>query len=487
MMIDLPVPQLRSRFELPAYGPVSSVLLCALLTNFLFVSGYDLQRCIELIALTVLAIVSVVRCLQGNRYSLTPVTLALIAGYFALGLVSVFGAQSLHHAFYEWSMFLLLLVLVFSVAGELDNEMRIHALIRWAGIACGLYSLRLLIMYAAALTSGYQMDMHTLAAGFGSARLLNHVQTPLLPLFIFLCLQAPSSGRWRKAWFVLATFWWALLFVCEARSSLLALSVGCAAAFALRRGHARRFMAMMMWTALAGLATYALLFIVLPLLAGLDPIGHPMSVVARTAANPSSNRNILWSHALQLIAAHPWFGIGPLHFAHVVSDLNTGAHPHNWLLQIGAEWGIPALLCALGAVFRGARALVRTGTRIAAQDTTNQQMLAMLLVGCTAILVDGLFSGVFVMPQSQLAIALVLSVACAWVRLLRGTVHQDFAPASILVHVVTAGLIAAASCALLWSVTPDLVRHARGSALTPSELANNPDVHWPRMWQAGFF
>lgn len=477
-----------SRLFLNYRSAVSLALCGALGASFLIASGHDLQRCIELLALSITAIFVLIRLARGNVLVEPNAVTHLLLAFLLLGLLSVAFAHSLRHALYEWSLLLLLMMLVFALAAELRHDaLRLPAFLQLVGVACGLYSLRVLLMYFAALASGFQLTMHDLAVGFSNARFLNHTQTALLPVIVLLCLQAPRKGAWCKAWFALAAFWWALLFVCEARASVVGLVIACIVALGLRRGHAREFILAMLWSAVAGVILYALLFVFLPVLAGLDPVGSPLNVVARTAADPTSARNLLWKLALQLIAAHPWLGVGPLHFAHEGARLYTGAHPHNWLLQIGAEWGMPALLCLLAAIFLGARALVRSGASIAAADLTNQRMLAMLQVACAAIFVDGLLSGVIVMPQSQLAIALVLGVACAWVSLQKGPMAQTPARPSAATRIGIAVLVVAGAGALAWSLAPDLVRHARGDALTPAERAVNPAAHWSRMWEAGYF
>jgi O-antigen ligase len=189
--------------------------------------------------------------------------------------------------------------------------------------------------------------------------------------------------------------------------------------------------------------------------------------------------------ALQLIAAHPWLGVGPQHFAHEGHKLYIGAHPHDWLLQIAVEWGVPALLCLLGAVALGVRGLVRSGKRIAGDDLPRQQILVALLAACTAIFVDGLFSGVLVMPQSQLAIALVIGCAVGWTRSLdTGAAAPKSAPVQ---RYVAAALAAVALCGLVWSVGPGFMQHVRGEALTPVERAINDKGNWPRLWEAGYF
>lgn len=467
---------------------LSLTLVSALLANFLFASLHDKQRCVEILTLCVTAVVVLIRVAKGRGPVLPKPVGMLLLAFVTFGLVSLLTAPSLQHAVNEWSSILLLLVLVFSLAEEMTQVgYCLQTLVHLAGIACGLYSLRVLLMYVMALVSGFQVDMHELAVGFSNARFLNHTQTALLPLIILLCLKAPKQSTWRKTWFALAVFWWALLFVCEARASVVALVAACICAVGLRRSHARPFMLTMLWSALAGLVLYALLFILLPVLVGLQPVGSPLNVVARTAADPTSSRNLLWKLALDLITAHPWLGVGPQHFAHEGARLYTGAHPHNWILQIGAEWGIPALLCLLGAAFLGGRALVRSGAKLVATDVENQHMLVTLQVACAAIFVDGLLSGVIVMPQSQLAIALVLGVACAWVRGQDGALESAHVEPSLVNRIVVISLVVAGSAGLIWSVAPDIVRHAHGEPLTPAELAANPEAHWSRMWEAGYF
>jgi hypothetical protein len=305
-----------------------------------------------------------------------------------------------------------------------------------------------------------------------------------LPLIVLLHLQAPKGSAWRPAWFVLAAFWWAILFVGEARASMLALGAGCAVVLALRRAHARSFLTAMVLSVLAGVIVYVLGFVLLPMLAGLQPFSAVSNAMQRTGADPTSGRTFLWRLALDLIAAHPWLGIGPHHFAHEGARLGFGAHPHNFMFQIAAEWGVPALLCLLGAIGIGLRGLVRSGVRIAPADQRSQQTLAVLLAAGTAILVDGLFSGVLVMPQSQMAIVLYLGCAGGWVK----SLDASAAPrATAPLRRLGAGLAAVALCGLAFAVAPSIARHASHAPLTPAEEAVNRGAHWPRLWEAGYF
>ena len=463
------------------------IVIAAMAASFMWASGHDDQRCIELGLLAVMAAFMMTRSEAADGIAgLNPIARACLAGFFALGAVSVLNADSLTHALYEWSMLLLLLLTAASLAAGLSRagNSGLLLVLQCVGAISALYSLRVLLVYAATLANTNHLDMLDLAIGFSNIRFLNHTQTVLLPFIVLLYLQAPKSSVLRRVWIALAAFWWALLFVSEARSSILALGAGCAVAFAIRRFQASSFLKAMALAALAGGIVYLLGFILLPMLVGLRPFDAAANVLQRTAADPTSGRTLLWHLACQLMAAHPWLGIGPQHFAHYGATLGIGAHPHNFIMQIGVEWGIPALSCLLGAIGIGVRGLVRTGAHIAESDSSNQQILVALLATGAAIVVDGLFSGVLVMPQSQLAIVLYLACAVGWVKSRQATLAQH---ATMPLRWLIAGLAFAAAAGLAIAVAPGVVGHALHEPPTPAELAANPKAYWPRMWETGYF
>ena len=462
-------------------------MMAALAANFMWASWHNEQRCIELAAMAVCVLFFVIRGGAARTVAALPRPAGIcLSVFFLLGLASTVKAYSLRYAAYEWSILFLLLLAAAAVADEFrrsGTNGRQHVL-QLLGTIGVLYSLRVLLNYAAHLQIGTAIDMHRLAVGFGNARFLNHTQTALLPLIVLLCLQAAKGSLMRWIWFALAAFWWALIYVSEARATILGLAAGGAAAYLLRGRHAHGYLKMILATALAGAVVHVLGFILLPMMAGLPPVSLPATVVERTVADPTSSRNLLWHLALRLIAEHPWLGVGPHHFAHHGASLYTGAHPHDWILQIGAEWGLPALLCLLGAMALGFRGLVRSGARIATADLPNQQMLVTLLAATIAIFVDALFSGVIVMPQSQLAVALVIGCGFGWVGSLDSTAT---AARPTAMRWLLTGLAVTTMCILAWSVAPNLVRQAHNAALTPAERTLNPTTQWPRLWEAGYF
>jgi len=116
---------------------------------------------------------------------------------------------------------------------------------------------------------------------------------------------------------------------------------------------------------LAALLAYALALLVLPLLAGLDPLHSGALARLRAGDAACASRLTLWDNVLHLIAQKPWlgWGWGELDYAHFITlypgerfcDILDNAH--NLPLQLAVELGIPAalLLCGGGLwlVWRG--------------------------------------------------------------------------------------------------------------------------------------
>jgi hypothetical protein len=100
--------------------------------------------------------------------------------------------------------------------------------------------------------------------------------------------------------------------------------------------------------------------------------------------------------------------------------------------------------------------------------------------------VDGLFSGVIVMPQSQMAIVLYLGCAAA------GEVagHRAQAPQRRrqALRWLSAGAGGHRAVRTRYGGGARVcLRHAAHAPLTPAEQAINPSTHWPRIWEAGYF
>ena len=338
--------------------------------------------------------------------------------FFFLGFASALDAYSIRYALYEWSSFLLLFVMAWVIAHEIkaSKNLLFSSMLIVCGLGCVLYLFKDAIIYTLVWISGEQADPGTFIFGFDNYRFFNHTQTISLPILALLVMRSQCFRKLYWFWFVTTSLWWMMLLVSGGRGTFVGLMAGAVITLFFRRKFAWEWCQVLAYTFLAGGIAYLLLFTFLPLSFGLQPFGYSFNArrtVQHLMVNPTNNRAALWCVAWKMISEHPWLGAGPLHFAHYAND-NAGdaAHPHNWILQIASEWGVPALVCLMAAISLAYKALLRVGSGIRPEDQANQATLCAWLTIGAAILVDGLVSGLIVMPVSQLWIALF--IGCAW-------------------------------------------------------------------------
>ena len=462
-------------------------LLClALLANFMVVAGHDHQRLVQIGAVLLGGSIALVeRRTVADLFAGRPG--AALAAFFVLGMLSTAAAFSPRFAAFEVANLFLLYMLAAMVAAEIarNGQPAILFVLRCLGVMCAFYVFLFIVAYVGGLSLGIPLALDDFTTNFSNIRFFNHAQTSTLPLLILLCCLTPRASRLRWLWMAVATYWWMALYATTGRGTLLGMAVGCVAVAVLARWRAVPYLRQVALTAGLGLLAYFFFLTVVPALLGADGMRSFSYAFERTAADPASGRTRLWHLAATLIEQHPWLGVGPMHFAHYGRSVGIGAHPHDWLFQVAAEWGLPASACLLVAVACGLRALLRAGARVRDDDTANQAAFAALLTGAVAILVDGLVSGIFVMPQSQLAIALYLGCAIGWQRTVgavapvsaSGGIRRGIGAACIIVAM--AGVIAGAG--------PDAGARLRGEELTPAQQAVNTGMAWPRLWKAGYF
>jgi O-antigen ligase len=463
-------------------------LLClALFANFMLVAGHDHQRLVEIG--TVLlggAIVLTDRRMTAADAFKGSAGKAL-AAFFVLGLLGAARAFAPRFAAFEVTNFFLLYLFASAVATEIarNGPGSFLSVLRCLALACAPYVFLFIVAYFGGLSLGIPLALDDFTTNFSNIRFFNHAQTSTLPLLILLCCLTPRASKLRWLWLAVTAYWWMALFATTGRGTLLGVAAGCVAAAVMARRGAVPYLRQVALTAALGLLAYFLFLTIVPALLGVEGMRSFAYAFERTAADPTSARWPLWHLAIALIAEHPWLGVGPMHFAHYTGHLHIAAHPHDWLLQIAAEWGLPALLCLLIAVGLGARELLRAGTHICTDDTGNQAIRAALLVGAVAILVDGLVSGIFVMPQSQLAIALYLGCAIGWQRAV-GPAAPVSAPDGVR-RAVGIACVAVAVAGVVAGAWPEALAKLRSEPLTPADQALNTGDQWPRLWKAGYF
>jgi len=169
-------------------------------------------------------------------------------------------------------------------------------------------------------------------------------------LLVLLCCLTPRGAKLRWLWLTVAVYWWMALIATNGRGTLLGMAAGCVAVAMLARRRAVPYLRQFAVTAALGLLAYFFFLTIVPPLLGAEGMSSFSYAFQRTAADPASGRAPLWRLAAALIGQHPWLGVGPMHFAHYTGHLHIAAHPHDWLLQVAVEWGLPALACVVVAV-----------------------------------------------------------------------------------------------------------------------------------------
>jgi O-antigen ligase len=474
-MVDDPNPPKRTPWAL------APLVLYLLLVPLLAVGarnlgGHDLARIAQVTLGGLCAMAWAAAALRAAAPG--PRGLAGSAALLVLALASVLHAASTAMALREMTLFLGMASIA-AVVALTPGAARASA---WTtSAASGLYAALVLSLATAALLSGAPLDRPALFVGYDNHRLFNHVQTAALPMALATACTAelPRALR-RLAWLALVAGC-ALLFASAGRGTFVALLAAALVVWALvgpRAWHVVRALAVALT---AGFLLFAVVFILLP---WLSPVGVPaMADYAPGRITSDQARLYLWRLAWEQIASAPWLGIGPMHAAHWPNL--KAAHPHNIYLQLAAEWGIPVLVATLAA---GGAFVYRMVRAIGAAGASQSRMGTALAIGCLAVAADGFVSGNFVMPVSQVWIAVLVGWALAWMRAARsaeGEESRQALGASIWAARAIAAFALVMHLWLAWSIAPevrDLEAHLeRAREDFPSERTQ------PRFWSHGRF
>lgn len=394
----------------------------------------------------------------------------------ALGAVSALTAEHVRFAGLEWAS----LVLLSLGAAILANQSREQGndFDRWAVrivlLVAFFIALRALVNYGLVLYSGFFIEAAKLfASSFGNPRFFGQAATLLLPLLAYPLLSGNLPPTKRIALFGLLAVFWMLAIASGTRGTFLGLATASVALIFVSWRYIHRWLFFQISGFLVGLAIFALLFIWLP-----DVAQHPGIAAENRLANPLtlSKRETVWILAWQQIVAHPWLGIGPMHLAAIPNPVAT--HPHNALLQLGAEWGIPATLALIAPLAYGMGSMLR---RIRQAHGANTPLMASLAASLLASAAQALVDGVIVMPYTQTLLVFVIG----WTV---GTHFRNTDPASLqppsrtkLIAVALLGVLALGLT--IWGVVPEIFHRAE----ITRELLNQGVAYFkPRYWMHGW-
>jgi len=267
------------------------------------------------------------------------------------------------------------------------------------------YAVHNLTDYFVVVTTGVKLEPYSLANGFSNTRFYGQFLTWTMP-FTIGALAVNKQYLYRKPIALLLIVEWGLQFLTLNRSFLLAMAATLPAVWWVAKEYWVRYAKWLLMTACGGFILYVLMLYVLPNLLEID-VSYAVKFSSGRDILDSSGRVQLWSDTLHLMMKNVWLGAGPMMTA-LDSTSKIAAHPHNFVLQLLAEWGIPfTMLLAMGSIFGMLkwRALIR-------YSPIERTPLALpIAASLSAGSVAGLFDGLIVMPVSLVYMTLVLS-AC---------------------------------------------------------------------------
>lgn len=436
--------------------------------------GHDLARAgLQLLGL-ICALLLLVTSASARRSQWGPRAMLGAAALAVLAIASSLHAAVPTMAARELALFVGLAGVAASVARQADVRDLPCILV---AAASALYVALVLLVYTLSFMGGQGIDRSELFIGYDNYRFYNHVQTVALPLCVLAATVLPSPGLARRLAWIASAGGFALLLAVAGRATLLGIALAALLTATLYGRAAARLLLNLLRALLLGLILFVSFFVLLPWLSGVPPAFSEAYYGSRLGSVDA--RLYLWQLALAQIGQAPWLGVGPMHYAHFPNP--EAAHPHNVYLQVAAEWGVPALLVLLSLAAMALTRLHRAIRR--SQEGPTRDVGMGLMMTSLAVAVDGLFSGNFVMPVSQVWIAFAFGWAWAWWR--AQTASTTTAQVGPWPSRALLGAMLLSQVWLLWSAWPELLalqEHLRQAReRVPNGWTN------PRFWSHGWF
>ena len=477
---------------------------------------YDVKRILELFLLPlIIGVVLLSKPLRvGFQRQLTRIPgwmAAAIGMLLVLGVLSsAYNRQSILSLLYSLAEVSLLSLLALAAlciaacrqaAGTLFDQVAI-LLLAMVAVTVGLQEL---LGVLAAWNSGMEFHPRIALLHFSWPRFYNQVQTWSIPAITALPLVFPGKPLARLLCAIALAFEWYVVIVTGGRGTMAAVSLAIFAAIVFLPGIRKTLIIYQLAGLMGGLAIYMLVLIghqnlqlaefgasVAPdrtlqaerpahnpaansaaIQKSADSSGNFLEPVTGARIWTSSGRLGLWRDSLGDVRSHPLLGIGPMNYA-CSGPIYRAAHPHNFLLQLAGEWGIPALLLLLLLVSFMAVKLVR---RLRPPEKNRKDVpppADFLAIALLAASIHACLSGVLVMPASQVAGILV----CGW---LLGILPI---PAAVRPANLSGTLVLAAGLSLCIALLV-FARHELAVAEVRFGQTPQMDRGIPRLWQNG--
>jgi len=443
-------------------------------------------ECILLIFLSFLVILSSnIRQIWLKLFAMLPLLSRIGLGLLiSLSILSSIQSTLPKFAFLEISLFTLLCIACFCFVisreqlGESFDKI-VAIVLFYVSLA---YLFGFLSYYFTTVIEGMPLLQRELFSNFSNIRFFNQFQTWTLPLIVLPIFYVENRSRILQYLAVIAAMgWWLLAFISGSRGSLLAMLIAFIAVLFFGK-KVKQWLTWQCVVIIGGLLAYSIFFFILPAVLHNDIHSVLEQSIDRKMSH-LSGRYILWVIAWELTSKHYWLGVGPMHYA-CVSNNHIAAHPHNAIFQIAAEWGIPCALIITILFLWGVITWIKAGRIYLKQKNISQEQANVypaLLASLVGAATHSMFSGIIVMPLSQVMLVLIIG----WMlgihlehRIVSNPQPSFGRPLIILIVVIMISLTI-----MFWSITPSLFDIEE---LQIAYQTEHPGQLHPRFWQQGF-
>jgi O-antigen ligase len=498
-----------------------------------FLKIYDQKRLFEVGMLLLAGLFFVVSRPTGKRgqpFHLSARELSFPAGnpakwgmvlFLGLGLLSLWQNGGWYHGLQELSLYVLLFSLFFYVAkisGQIPIQFKqgIELLLLLFG---GFYAFRFFIGYGLYLWGDYPLwpgwGINPALFGWANPRFFNQVQAWTLPLFVGFSTFIPFNWRefstranrpkiltdpsyklepvgskpqrflksrraFRKYFFFfLASLWWCLAIQSGGRGATLSLLVAPCIILLIFKKKSHRYIKSYLLAFVSGMITKFLLF------DAFTSGGISRSLARNSGAGTNPRLNI-WPKVISAIFKQPLLGWGPMSTAKMDGMIKV-AHPHNSILQIAYEFGIPAMLIAAGLILWGLYKWFNKNVKNEGRFNESKNRMNLRTGISTALLAGlgySLLSGVIVMPLSQFWMVLI----AGWAFGMYGRkVHSKKQLPDFLNLSTTfiKGFVIAAIVFMSYSIIVDVPGLKQNQQYYVQHYGHYGHIFHPRFWQQG--
>ena len=358
----------------------------------------DKQRLLELLLLCLILIEASTHILYQKKSAVSHKR-SMIAFFIlmALSVTSTLLAISPRHALIELSVFSALCFLSLFIARlyiQYRSEfIKYLCYALWASVL--LYLTSFYVGYITATIFKTPLKWPFPFTGFTNIRSFNQYQ--LWPLaFITLPLLAFDLKKNIKCWLYFAlSCWWVLLFYSASRGVLIAWLIGMTITALIYQRLAWPLLRAQLFNISTGFIGYLLLFKWIP------SLRESTLITSTVIRETTQDRITLWIECVNHIKNHPWLGLGPMNLPWYQSTMR---HPHNSILQLASEWGLPATTIILAIVGYGMFHWLKkfSALHLKNQSSLDTNLTIILLFTVITNAAYSLVDGVIVMPISQI-------------------------------------------------------------------------------------